>query len=71
MRISERGQITIPREIRERFGLMPHTEVEFQVEDGVVRLIPSPAGRRKAVAKLYGRKRFAQSTDELMALLRE
>jgi len=32
MRIGERGQVTIPKDIRERFGLKPATEVEFRVE---------------------------------------
>jgi AbrB family looped-hinge helix DNA binding protein len=37
MKIGERGQVTIPKEIRDRFGLKPATEVEFHiVEDAVV-----------------------------------
>ena len=32
MRITSKGQVTIPQDIRERFGLLPHTEVEFVVE---------------------------------------
>ena len=32
MRITTKGQVTIPQDIRERFGLLPHTEVEFVVE---------------------------------------
>jgi AbrB family looped-hinge helix DNA binding protein len=31
MKISERGQITIPKDVRERLGLTPFTEVEFQI----------------------------------------
>jgi AbrB family looped-hinge helix DNA binding protein len=31
MKIGERGQVTIPKELRERFGLNPETEVEFRV----------------------------------------
>jgi AbrB family looped-hinge helix DNA binding protein len=34
MKISERGQITIPKEMRERFSLTPLTEVEFQIVKG-------------------------------------
>ncbi|MFM2317903.1 MAG: Antidote-toxin recognition MazE, bacterial antitoxin [Pseudomonadota bacterium] len=29
MQISERGQVTIPKEYRARFGLLPYTEIEF------------------------------------------
>jgi len=31
MKIGERGQVTIPKDLRERFGLRPATEVDFQV----------------------------------------
>jgi AbrB family looped-hinge helix DNA binding protein len=32
MRITSKGQVTIPAEIRKRAGLLPHTEVEFQFD---------------------------------------
>jgi AbrB family looped-hinge helix DNA binding protein len=34
MKMGERGQVTVPKEIRERFGLRPAMEVEFQVVKG-------------------------------------
>ena len=34
--VSRRGQVTVPKEIRERFGLGPGTDVEFVVENGRV-----------------------------------
>ena len=34
MKISEQGQITIPKDMRERFGLTPFTEVEFHIVEG-------------------------------------
>ena len=71
MRISERGQVTIPQAIREQFGLLPNTDVEFLVKDGSVRLVPSPSARRKAVNALYGSHQFELPTNELMKLLRE
>jgi len=71
MRISERGQVTIPQAIRKRFGFLPNTEVEFVIDDGDVKLVPTPGSRRKAVKALFGRKDFRRSTDELMAFLRE
>jgi AbrB family looped-hinge helix DNA binding protein len=36
MRIGERGQVTIPKAIRDRFGLHAKTEVEFRLEAGVI-----------------------------------
>ena len=41
MRIGERGQVVIPKELRERFGLLPNTDAEFVVEKG--RLLVRPA----------------------------
>lgn len=42
MKISERGQVTIPKDLRERFGLRPETEVEFQVVNNSILLRKKP-----------------------------
>lgn len=42
MKIGERGQVTIPKEIRDQFGFQPETEVEFRVVGGSVVLKKSP-----------------------------
>ncbi len=42
MKIGERGQVTIPKEIRETFGLGPDTEVEFSVVQGSIVLKKAP-----------------------------
>jgi len=41
VRITSKGQVTIPQEIRTRLGLLPHTRVEFE-------LAGDPARIRKA-----------------------
>lgn len=53
MRIGERGQVTIPKAIRERFGLRPKTEVEFQVIRGSILLKKAP--KRLNLRKWRGR----------------
>jgi len=76
MRITTKGQVTIPLDVRERAGLMPGTDVEFQIEAGVVRLVKTPpgAGRptrgQKLVESLRGRGDFKMTTDEVVALMR-
>jgi AbrB family looped-hinge helix DNA binding protein len=42
MKVGERGQITIPKEIRERFGLRPSTDVEFRIVGGSIILKKTP-----------------------------
>jgi bifunctional DNA-binding transcriptional regulator/antitoxin component of YhaV-PrlF toxin-antitoxin module len=60
--------------IRERFGLLPDTEVEFVVEADTVRLrrVDDPAQTRgeRVVTRLRGRATTRMSTDEIMALTR-
>jgi AbrB family looped-hinge helix DNA binding protein len=53
MKIGERGQVTIPKEIREQFGLGPETEVDFRVVGGSIVLKNSP--RKLDLAKWKGR----------------
>lgn len=74
MRITSKGQVTIPQHIREKAGLLPNTEVEFKIANGRVTLRskgkPASAGKA-AVARLRGSlKHLKRSTDELMALTR-
>ena len=40
MRITSKGQVTIPQHIREELGLHPNTEVEFKIERGRATLTP-------------------------------
>ncbi len=75
MRITSKGQVTIPADIRERAGLLPHTEVEFEFDGNVVRIFsatkPDNDSRgARLVAHLRGRGDIAMSTDEIMALTR-
>ncbi len=75
MRITSKGQVTIPAEIREQAGLLPHTEVQFAFDGKVVRIFPaasrSKAGRdARIVAHVRGRGVVAMSTNAIMALTR-
>ena len=76
MRITAKGQVPIPRDVRERAGLMPGTDVEFEIEAGVVRLVKAaPVGGRptrgqKLVEGLRGRGDFKMTSDEIIALMR-
>lgn len=77
MRITSKGQVTIPQGVREQAGFLPDTEVDFVVEGGVVRIVKAAVTRRPgrgnaAVARLQGRaRRVSMTTDEIMALTRD
>jgi len=73
MKITSKGQVTIPQEIRERHKLLPGTEVRF-IDDGeTVRLVKAegqqPPGRA-LVEGMRGRANTRLTTDEIMALMR-
>jgi len=76
MRITAKGQVTIPQDVRERAGLMPGTDVAFEIEAGGVRLVKATTatGRRtrgqKLVESLRAGGDFKMTTDEIVALMR-
>jgi len=73
MRITSKGQVTIPKGIRTAAGLLPHTEVEFVVSRGQVVLRKRPGKTLRGarlVAALRGRGTVKMTTDEIMALTR-
>lgn len=48
MRVSEKGQVTIPKNLRELAGIAPNSEVVFSVEGGRIFLEARDGGERKA-----------------------
>lgn len=76
MRITSKGQVTIPLAMREKVGLMPNTEVEFELDGKSVRIKPArrktvPSRGERLVSHLRGRGDIRMSTDEIMALTRD
>ncbi len=67
-RVSEKGQVTIPKALRSRFGIRPGEEVMFREEDG--RIVMEKAPRPGRFDALYGILSSEQSTDELIDELR-
>lgn len=67
-RVTERGQVTIPKELRDRLGIRPGQELEFAEEDG--RLILRRRPEEHPVDRAFGILSDERSTDELMRLLR-
>jgi AbrB family looped-hinge helix DNA binding protein len=75
MRITSKGQVTIPADIREKAGLLPHTDVEFEFDGSTVRIRPAASqgkGSRgeRLIAALRSAGPGTMTTDEIMALTR-
>lgn len=78
MRITSKGQVTIPQAVRNAAGLLPNTEVEFVYENGEVLLRPMKRDTRatfeaalKSARAVPLTKTFrGKSADEIMEFLR-
>ena len=72
MRVTTKGQVTIPQHIREKLGITPATEIDFVEEEGRFFLVKQKSGRRasRKFGKLRGAATVKMTTDEIMALTR-
>lgn len=72
MRVTTKGQVTIPLEIREKLNITPATEVDFVIDENgrvyIIKKDTQPTPNR--FAKLRGVATVKMSTEEIMALTR-
>jgi AbrB family looped-hinge helix DNA binding protein len=77
MQVTTKGQVTIPQEIRNRLGLLPHTKVEFELagDHARIRKARNPAGQsirgRQVLEVLRGTADTRMTTNEILALTRK
>lgn len=67
-KVAERGQVTIPKPLRERLGIKPGTVLDFEESEG--RLIAVKAASADPIDQVYGCLCLGRSTDEIMQELR-
>jgi AbrB family looped-hinge helix DNA binding protein len=72
MRVTVKGQVTIPEYIREKLGIRPQSEVDFIEERGRVYLVKKAkrTPRQSRFRRSRGIATVKMSTDEIMALTR-
>jgi AbrB family looped-hinge helix DNA binding protein len=75
LRITSKGQVTIPLTMRQKLGLLPNTEVEFELDRDAVRITKAAAPRerdrgRALVDHMRGRGTRRITTEEIMKLTR-
>lgn len=74
MKVTEKGQVTIPKDIRDALGIGAGSEVDFEVRRGTIvvrKRTDHPTRGRQIVERMRGRGDVLLSTDEIMALTRE
>ncbi len=73
MRVTEKGQVTIPKELRDELGIGAGSEGDFErADDAIVirKVSEGPSRGQRLVKRLCGRGDIAMTTDEIMALTR-
>ena len=75
MRLTTKGQVTVPQDIRQKLGLLPNTEVEFDIVGDSVRIrkvrgASSRGQRLLDLMRAAPKPKTGMTTDELMALTR-
>lgn len=73
MRVTTKGQVTIPQNIREKLGIFPAAEVDFVEEKGRVYLVKRKGKtvKNQRFKKLRGVATVKMTTDQIMDLTRE
>lgn len=71
MRVTSKGQVTIPRDVRQRLGITPGSEVDFELDGVGARLVRIRSCDGQKLARgMRGRATVAMSTEQIMALTR-
>lgn len=72
MKVTTKGQVTIPQHIRQKLGILPNCEVEFVEEGGHVYLTrkAAPPPQHSPFRRFRGAATVKMTTDEIMALTR-
>ncbi len=73
MRVTIKGQVTIPQHIREKLGIVPATDIDFVEEKVRVYFVKKkgPGNRNNKFSQLRGVATVRMTTDEIMALTRK
>lgn len=70
MRVTQKGQVTIPLAVRRALGIKPGSDVEFELDERGARLRVDRERAAAEIARLRGAGDVELSTDEILALTR-
>lgn len=70
MRVTQKGQVTIPLRVRRALGIHPGSDVEFELDEDGARLLIDRDRAAGAIAAMRGAGEGQMSTEEILALTR-
>lgn len=70
MRVTQKGQVTIPLPVRRALGIQPGSDVEFELDEHGARLLVDADRAAKEISRMRGAGEGEMSTEEILALTR-
>jgi antitoxin PrlF len=70
MRVTQKGQVTIPLQVRRALGIQPGSDVEFELDEHGARLRVDSDRAAAEISRMRGAGAGEMSTEEILALTR-
>lgn len=70
MRVTQKGQVTIPLQVRRALGIQPGSDVEFELDEHGARLLVDRDRAAEQISRMRGAGQGEMSTEEILALTR-
>jgi antitoxin PrlF len=70
MRVTQKGQVTIPLDVRRALGIHPGSDVEFEIDERGARILVDRDRAAQQVQRMRGAGDIELTTDQILALTR-
>lgn len=70
MRVTQKGQVTIPLKVRQALGIRAGSDVQFELEEHGARLLVDRDHAAEEIARMRGAGEGEMTTEEILALTR-
>lgn len=70
MRVTQKGQVTIPLPVRRALGIKPGSDVEFELDERGARLLVDADRAAEEIDRMRGAGEGEMTTEEILALAR-
>jgi antitoxin PrlF len=70
VRVTQKGQVTIPRQVRRALGIQPGSDVEFKLDAHGARLLIDSDRAAEEISRMRGAGEGDMSTEDILALTR-
>lgn len=70
MRVTQKGQVTIPLPVRRALGIEPGSDVQFELDERGARLLVDADRATEEIGRMRGAGEGEMTTEQILALSR-